>query len=286
MDIETSQTSMSGIMKISDKEFDLLRSLIHSHFGININEQKRTLLVVRLQKLLQAKGFETFREYYNYLIRDSSPNRLHELIDSISTNFSFFFREHNHFDYLSKTVLPLIVERQEKRNSKNIRIWSAGCSTGEEPYTIVMLMLEFLGMEYAIWNVGLLATDISTRALKKAMRGIYSQDKMRHVPTRLKKKFFNKADEGKLVINETIRNNVTFRRLNLMEPTFPFKKKFHIIFCRNVMIYFNKKTRNDLIRKFHQVSEPGSFLFIGHSEALNIRENLYKYVMPSTYVRI
>lgn len=286
MGIKTSKASMSGIMKISDKEFYSLRSLILEHFGINIQEQKRTLLVVRLQKLLQAQGFKTFREYYNYLIRDSSPDRLHELIDSISTNFSFFFREHKHFDYFSKTVLPLLVERQKKRNSKNIRIWSAGCSTGEEPYTIVMLMLEFFGIEYAMWNAGVLATDISTRALKKAMKGIYSQDKIRHVPAGLNKKFFNKADEGKLVINETIRNNVTFRRLNLMKPTFPFKKKFHIIFCRNVMIYFNQQTRNDLIRKFHNVSKPGSFLFIGHSETLDTSRNLYKYVMPATYMRI
>jgi len=282
----TAPPSMSGIMKISDKEFDSLRSLIKRHFGININEQKRTLLAVRLQKLLQAQGFKTFGEYYNYLIRDSSPDKLHELVNRISTNFSIFFRENNHFDYFSETVLPLIVERQEKRNSKNIRIWSAGCSTGEEPYTIVMLMLEFFGMEYAMWNAGVLATDISTRALKKAMRGIYSQDKTRHVPAGLKKKFFNKAGEGKLVINETIRNNVTFRRLNLMEPTFPFKKKFHIIFCRNVMIYFNQQTRNNLARKFHHVSEPGSFLFIGHSETLDTSQTLYKYVMPSTYVRI
>ena len=269
-------------MAISDQEFEALRSLIYQRFGINLTDQKRSLLVGRLQKLLRTNGFSTFEEYYAFLQRDGSGQALSELINLISTNYTYFNREKDHFDFFYQTALPTVVKRLRQQNRKDLRIWCAGCSTGEEPYTLLMLMAEFLGQDYRNWDAGILATDISERVLSVARSGIYPEDRVRQVPEQLRK-YFVKRQDGQSAIRDDLRREATFRRFNLMNNQFPFKKPFQIIFCRNVMIYFDQPTRDALVRRFYQATEPGGYLFIGHSETLGRNHDLYRYLIPAAY---
>ncbi len=273
-------------MQITDEEFNLLRRLVYDNFGINLTDQKRSLVVGRLHQLLRRNGFKTFQEYYNFLVHDRSRANLTELINRISTNYSFFYREKAHFDFFQQTALPGVTARLGSKGSKDIRIWTAGCSTGEEPYMLVMLMHEYFGSQYNSWDAGVLATDISDRALTFAQRGVYPEDRVTQVPTMLRNRYFTQQHNGEVAVKEQIKREVTFRRFNLMNPQFPFKKRFHMIFCRNVMIYFDRETRDNLVRKFHEMTEPGGFLFIGHSETLDRGQGLYHYIMPATYQKI
>ncbi|MEJ2199505.1 MAG: protein-glutamate O-methyltransferase CheR [Desulfuromonadaceae bacterium] len=277
---------MSGyLMEISDQEFKLMRELIYERFGINLTDQKRSLMVGRLQKVIRSSGFNTFQEYYEHLINDSSEKALSDLIDRISTNHTFFNREKDHFRFFVETALPSIARDLETRNRRDLRIWCAGCSTGEEPYMLLMLLQEFFGPNYSKWDAGILATDISQRALGIAREGCYPEERISSLPDNLRNKYFRRQANGNWTVLDRIRNEATFRRFNLMNAQFPFKKPFHIIFCRNVMIYFDQATREALIRKFHQHTEPGGYLFIGHSETIGRDQSLYKYLMPATYQR-
>ena len=273
-------------MRISDQEFQNIRTLVYDRFGINLTEQKRGLVVGRLQRLLQAQGFKTFGDYYNYLTADKTGQALVDLINRISTNYTYFYRENAHFDFFTQNVLPWVVEAQRKRNEKDVRVWSAGCSTGQEPYGLVMMMMEFFGRDYGFWDAGVLATDISANALKQALTGIYPDDQVSMLPKHLASKYFTRAGEGRLSVIPRVKQEVTFRIFNLMNKNFPFKKPFHAIFCRNVMIYFDAPTRADLVKRFYEFTAPGGYLFIGHSESLGRSDALYKYVMPAVYRKI
>ena len=275
----------NSMMSISDTEFSQLRDLIHRRFGINLTEQKRSLLVGRLQKLMRQLNLASFSQYYNYLTEDSSEKGLSELVDLISTNHTYFNREKEHFDYFSQTALPAVIENLKRQNRKDLRIWCAGSSTGEEPYTLQMLMMEYLGNEYSSWDAGLLATDISDRALTIAKRGVYNTDRVEQLPEQLRRKYFNPAGVGEMAVCDKVRKEVTYRRFNLMNTTFPFKKPFQMIFCRNVMIYFDQPTREALVGRYHKHTEPGGYLFIGHSETLGRSQSLYKYIKPALYLK-
>jgi chemotaxis protein methyltransferase CheR len=274
------------LMTITDKEFALLRTLVYDRFGINLTEEKRSLLVGRLQKLLKTTGFASFESYYSYLCTDKTGKALDELINRISTNYSYFYREEAHFNFFKNTALPQLIKEQTARNSKELRIWTAGCSTGEEPYMLVMLMLEHLGLDYNSWNAGVLATDISERVLEIARKGVYPDDRITKVPAALMKKYFNPLPNSEVEISARVKNELTLRRFNLMNKEFPFKKPFHMIFCRNVMIYFDQETREALVKRFHKYLKPGGYFFIGHSETLGREQQLYKYVMPACYQKI
>jgi len=281
------ETAGSGngtvLMPISDQEFNLMRELIYRKFGINLTDQKRSLLVGRLQKLLRQWGFSSFRDYYEHLQNDKSERALGELVDRISTNHTYFNREKDHFDYFLKTALPAVVTRLRKENRQDLRVWCAGCSSGEESYMLVMLMKEYLGKDYPKWNAGVLATDISERVLSIARTGTYPADRVNQLPEHFRTRYFQQLGSGQWTVKEELKKEVTYRRFNLMNKEFPFKKPFQIIFCRNVMIYFDQPTRETLIRKFHQFTEPGGYLFIGHSETIGRSQNLYRYLMPATY---
>ncbi|MBE9486424.1 MAG: protein-glutamate O-methyltransferase CheR [Chloroflexi bacterium] len=271
------------MMSISDKEFGQLRDLIQKRFGINLTDQKRSLLVGRLQKLMRRLNLGTFSQYYQYLTDDKTEAALGELVDLISTNHTYFNREKDHFDYFYETALPAIAAKLQQENRKDLRIWCAGCSTGEEPYTLLMLMMEYFGSEYSSWDAGILATDISDRALTIARRGTYSTDRVMQLPENLRRKYFVPAGDGEMAVNDKIKREVTFRRFNLMNTGFPFKKPFQMIFCRNVMIYFDQPTRDALVGRYHQFTEPGGYLFIGHSETLGRSQTRYKYLKPALY---
>ncbi|MCB2183630.1 MAG: chemotaxis protein CheR [Desulfobulbaceae bacterium] len=274
------------MMAITDDEFARLRGLVYDRFGINLTKEKRSLLVGRLQKLLKATGFTSFKSYYDYLSTDKTGKALDELINRVSTNYSYFYREEAHFDFFKKNALPAIIKKQTRLNSKDIRIWTAGCSTGEEPYMLVMLMMEYLGINYNGWNGGVLATDISNTVLEVAGKGIYPEDRTSKVPAGLKKKYFICRDNSQNEVVDRVKKEVTLRRFNLMNKEFPFKRPFHMIFCRNVMIYFDKPTRDALILRFHRYLEPGGYFFIGHSETIGRDQDLFKYIMPACYQRI
>jgi chemotaxis protein methyltransferase CheR len=276
----------SSMMKMTDREFQQLSELVYERLGINLTKKKRSMLIGRLQKLLRTSGFKNFQEYYDYLVNDSSMTAMTELINRVTTNYSFFFRGKSHFEHLIQVVFPEVVESLKKRNSNDLRIWTAGCSTGEEPYMITMLMHEFFGNGYGLWDGGVLATDISEKALTFALQGIYPEDRTKEIPVQLKNKYFKKLDDGQMAVKENIKREVLFRKFNLKNKHYPFKKPFQIIFCRNVMIYFDKQTRDTLLHRFYANTEPGGYLFIGHSETLGREQNLYKYIMPAVYKRL
>ncbi len=269
--------------RISDREFRSIRKLVYDKFGINLTDQKKTLVVGRLQKVLHERGFASFNDYFQWLINDRSGEGLDELATRISTNHTFFYREKAHFEFFQETVLPEIHDRHKASGNQEIRIWCAGCSSGEEPYTLMMLMMDFLGSRLNQWKPILLATDISAKALKTAMAGVYPADRVSQLPAGLRTKYFEKTDQGLMSVTRSVRERIFFRRHNLMDARFPFKRQFDAIFCRNVMIYFDRPTRNTLVGKYHQHTVPGGYLFIGHSETLGRDETPYRYVMPAVY---
>ena len=276
----------SSMMNMTDREFRQLRELVYERLGINLTGKKRSMLIGRLQKLLRTSGFKNFQDYYEYLVNDSGMKAMTELINRITTNYSFFYRGKSHFEYFVQAVLPEIVRSLKKRNSRDLRIWTAGCSTGEEPYMLTMLMREFFGNEYGLWDGGILATDISEKVLTFARQGIYPEERTKEVPVQLRNKYLKKLNDGQMAVNDTIKNEVIFRKFNLKNKHYPFKKPFQIIFCRNVMIYFDKQTRDTLLHRFYEKTEPGGYLFIGHSETLGREQTLYKYIIPAVYKRL
>ncbi len=274
-----------NFIQISDEEFELFRKFIYRNFGINLTDAKRALLMNRLQKILKKKGFRSFKEYYESIQNDKSLSELSELIDAVSTNHTFFFRESTHFDYLVNTSLPELIPRITAQGQKDLRVWCAAASTGEEPYVIAMLLMEYLGKDYRNWSAGLLATDISHDALNTAMHGIYSEDRMSQVPKKYKHSYFDKIGPDQYQVKEHLKQEVLYRRFNLMNETFPFKKPFHVIFCRNVMIYFDQVTRAGLVQRLYDFTAPGGYLFIGNAETLGRNETKYTYIAPSIYKR-
>ena len=273
----------SSLMTMSDREFQLLRDLVYSRLGINLTEKKRSMLIGRLQKLLYTSGFKSFQDYYDYLVRESNEDAMIELINRVTTNYSFFYRGKSHFEFFSQRAFPELLETLRQRNSRDIRIWTAGCSTGEEPYMLIMMMLERLGLEYRFWDGGILATDISEKALCFAREGIYLDARVKEVPQHLQKRYFKILPDGQLAVKDVVKREVVFRKFNLKNDVFPFEKPFQMIFCRNVMIYFDRQTRDALLQRFYEITEPGGYLFIGHSETLGRHQQKYKYIMPAVY---
>ena len=276
----------SSMMNMTDREFRQLRELVYERLGINLTGKKRSMLIGRLQKLLRTSGFKNFQDYYEYLVNDSGMKAMTELINRVTTNYSFFYRGKSHFEFFVQAILPEIADSLKNRNSRDLRIWTAGCSTGEEPYMLTMLMREFFGNEYGLWDGGILATDISEKVLTFARQGIYPKERTKEVPVQLRNKYFKKLNDGQMAVNDTIKNEVIFRKFNLINKHYPFKKPFQIIFCRNVMIYFDKQTRDTLLHRFYEKTEPGGYLFVGHSETLGREQTLYKYIMPAIYKRL
>lgn len=273
-------------MKITDQEFDRMRQLIYDRFGINLTEQKRTLLVGRLQKHIRSLGFPSFKKYYAYLINEKCEEQLSQLVDRVTTNYTYFNRENDHFKFFYQTVLPDVTSRLQKVKRKDLKVWCAGCSSGEEAYMLLMLMQEFFGRQYGSWDAGILATDISNRALATAKAGIYNTEQADKLPENFKNKYLHRLGNGDWRVNEQLKREAVIRRFNLMNATFPFKKPFQVIFCRNVMIYFDQSTRERLIEKFHRFTEPGGYLFIGHSETLGRNHTYYRYLHPAVYQKV
>jgi chemotaxis protein methyltransferase CheR len=268
------------MIHISRKEYKQLADFIKMNYGINLGTKKQALVVGRLHNVLLQKGCNSFSEYYDYITSDKTGSAITTLLNRITTNHTFFMREPDHFDYFKDNVLPYL-EKAEK--SKDLRIWSAGCSTGEEPYVLAMILDEYFGENKKYWDTRILATDISSQVLKQAMKGEYSNEEISNLPLNWRRRYTVKVDNEKSLLADTICHDVIFRKLNLMEEIFPFKHKFQVIFCRNVMIYFDNDTRNQLVNKFYNLLETGGYLFIGHSESLNREKTPFKYVIPAVF---
>ncbi len=271
------------ITQISPLEFSNISTLVFEKAGINLTAEKKILVISRLQKLLKKYQLSSFTELYESVLNDKTGAILSDLINQITTNHTFFYREKEHFDHFTKVLLPELSKGFAISGSKEIRIWSAGCSSGEEPYMLVMLMLEFFGRQYAQLNAGILATDISENVLVAARKGVYQEDKLKYLPAYFRSKYFTKVDDSFYQIRDEVKQEVTFRRFNLLNDEFPFNKLFHHIFCRNVMIYFDMQTKRDLVAKFYNHLVPGGMLFIGHSESLNSISKEFRYTIPAGY---
>jgi chemotaxis protein methyltransferase CheR len=249
----------------SDADFRGLAQLAYEHAGIALADSKRNLVYSRLSRRLRVLGMSTFQEYRQYLAE--SDREIESFINSISTNHTKFFREAHHFDHFRTHVAVPFVQAGYRSSDRRLRIWSAGCSTGEEPYTIsVVLKREIRDIENQ--DVRLLATDIDTDVLSKAARGEYPVSAVEDVPKTYRDYFEPADDEGTTVVmSEALRSLIVFNRLNLMEQ-WPFHGLFDAIFCRNVMIYFDAATKANLVQRFTQQIKPGGWLYIGHSESL------------------
>lgn len=268
------------MINMSTREFKQLAEYIEAHYGIHLKSEKQTLLMGRLNKVLTDMGFDSFSQYFDYILKDSCGEGIITLVDKITTNHTFFMRENEHFSYLQQNVLPNLVHGIK---DKDLRIWCAACSTGEEAYTLAMILDDYFEKEKNMWDTKVLATDISSQVLGIAKQGIYSNDKINPIPVHWRQNYFEKIDKDNSRVIDRIKAEVVYRKFNLMEPAFPFKKKFHIIFCRNVMIYFNSKTKDALIEKFYEQLEDGGYLFIGHSETVNRNNSRFQYICPAVY---
>jgi chemotaxis protein methyltransferase CheR len=264
---------------LSDEEFYNIINFTKQEFGIDLS-QKRTLVESRLQSYIRKQGYTSFTQFFKSLADDQTGMQLSALANSLSTNYTYFMREVEHFNFFRDTILPQLTETVK---SRDLRIWSAGCSSGEEPYTLAMLLCDHFADANPKWDKKILATDISSKALETALQATYSETQIKGLPGIWKMNYFEALPNGGYRVAKSIRDEVIFRRFNLMENKFPFKKKFHVIFCRNVMIYFDNEVKRQLVNRFYDSTVDGGYLFIGHSESLNRRETNYNYVMPAVY---
>ncbi len=255
---------------MSAREFDRLSEFIQAQYGIKMPASKKSMLEARLQKRLKTLGISCFREYCRYLFNDPDGKaELIHMIDAVTTNKTDFFREPTHFTYLVNTALPQLLRDNE--NSHRCTVWSAGCSSGEEPYTLGMVLSEFASHQPG-FHFSIIATDISSKILEKARLGIYEQDLIADVPSSFKLKYFMRSKDrikGLVRIVPTLRSLIRFERLNLMDECYAFSEPVDIIFCRNVIIYFDRETQYKLLDRFCRCLRTGGYLFLGHSESVH-----------------
>jgi len=274
---------------LSPKDFLRLSGLIYSRCGIKMPEAKKTMLEARLHKRLDYLNLKSFAEYCDFLFSDRGMEQeFVHMIDLVTTNKTDFFREADHFDYLYQTALPELLGCDGVGIRKSLSLWSAACSTGEEPYTLAMVVSEF-GEKYQGYRFSVLATDISTRVLETGRSAVYKEEATLPVPTDLKRKYFlrSKDRSKKLVkIAPSLRPHVEFRRLNLMDNTYDVQGPVHVIFCRNVIIYFDRPTQEQLLRRLCRYLAPHGYLFMGHSENLHGMGLPVTQVAPTVYRRM
>lgn len=257
----------AGRIELTDEEYRLLASFIYDHAGLHFDEGSRFLLESRLQNRLKEHHFDSFLKYYHYLLyHQDRVKELNAMIDIVTTNETYFYREKNQLDAFAEEVLPEMAERNAKK--KRLRIWSAGCSTGEEPYTLAILCRES-GLFNTAWEVDLIGTDISQRVLATARKAVYSQSSFRATEETALNKYFTRTEEGKYVLEDSIRNMVHFGHLNLMdEKMMGLIRECDIIMCRNVIIYFDKNAKARVVNSFFNKLVSGGYLLLGHSESL------------------
>ena len=269
-------SSSFSALTITDNDFNRLVKFVQSNYGIDLS-QKRQLITGRLSTALKQRGYTTFTDFVNHVLQTKDNDLITLLLDKLTTNYTFFMREKEHLDLFCRQIIPDIVRRHQR--DKTLAIWSAGCSSGEEPYNITMFLLDYLGPQASQWDTRLLATDISNRAMTAAKKGVYELPDT--IPPEWKKKYFVPQAGGQYQVAPKVRDNVIFQPFNLMDPI-RFRRKFDVIFCRNVMIYFDQPTKDALVRRFYDATVPGGYLLISKSENLSA-DMPYKRLAPSTF---
>jgi chemotaxis protein methyltransferase CheR len=259
-------------------EFEKISRLAYEHFGVDLRQGKQALVEARIGKKLRELGMTSFQVYYDYVKADSTGQALTSMVDVLTTNHTSFFREPRHFDLLRHTIFPTL------RNRSQIHIWSAACSSGEEPYSIALSLLEE-SREEALAKVKIRATDISTRVLDIGKKGVYAADRLKDVPVPILQRYMLKGQNtaaNSFRFKNEVRAMIAFEHCNLMQPLHE-DYRCSVIFCRNIMIYFDKPTQQDLVHRLSHHLEDGGYLFIGHSESLNAIAHGLEYVSPATY---
>ncbi|MBF0451521.1 MAG: protein-glutamate O-methyltransferase CheR [Candidatus Magnetomorum sp.] len=263
---------------LNQRALQRIRLLIHKRLGIHIKEGKESLLRQRLWKLIQSKEFKDLNEICDHIDNEKDSGLLLRLATLISTNHTYFFREKSHFDYLQKHILPTI-----KLNSNKLRLWSAASSSGEEVYTLCMILAEAMGKKQFFEQVAILGTDISQKVLQKAEYAHYLKENLHQIPPNFRLNYIDPVSNDTFRIKNELKKVCLFRRLNLNMGRYPFKQKFHIIFCRNVFIYFDMATQESICKEFARVSTSDAWLFISQTETLRNLDVPWKYVSPGIY---
>jgi chemotaxis protein methyltransferase CheR len=263
---------------MTDEEFFRIKVFLKSRYGINL-ENKKEIVAGRLSIYLARNGYKSCTEFMNCVENDCTGKLEIDLVNILTTNHTYFMREFEHFDFLKREVLPWLKVKESA--IRDLCVWCGAASSGEEPYMLAML-LKFFCLEPERWDTKVLATDISVEVLAKAVEGIYTAEQVEKLPDSWKRRFFRKTAEDNYVVSNEIKNEVIFRRFNLMDP-FPFKRKMHIIFMRNVMIYFDNQTKKQLIKKIYDVMEPGGYLFVGRTETIDGGDIPFEMIQPSIF---
>lgn len=265
---------------ITEEDFLYISHLMKSKYGIDLS-RKKEIIQGRTENYIRAKGLRNYSEYIRMLDRDESGVLEKELVNMLTTNHTYFMREFEHFDFLKREVLPKL--KQTEDATKDLRIWCGAASTGQEPYMLAMLLKDFLGFEHEKWDTKILATDISSEALSYAAAGIYTVEQVENLPEVWKRRFLQSIDGGqRYMMSDDIKKEVLFRHFNLMD-NFPFRRKMHIVFLRNVMIYFDKETKQKLVQKVYDAMEPGGYLFVGTTETIDRDVTPFELVQPSIF---
>ncbi len=272
--------------RLSDNEFDKLSEFIYTEYGIKMPKVKQTMLQSRLQKRLRALEITSFKDYVEYVFsKEGQDTEVIHMIDMVSTNKTDFFREPIHFEFMQNKVLPDFINENP---GKTMKIWSAGCSSGEEPYTIAITISEFME-KYSAPDYSILGTDISSRILKTAIDAIYKESRVVNIPMSIKRKYFlrSKDRENPTVrIIPDLRKKAMFQRLNFMEKNYSIQDVFDIVFCRNVLIYFDRITQENVINRLCTKLKPGGYFFLGHSESITNINVPLEQIRPTIFRRI
>ncbi|VAX00652.1 Chemotaxis protein methyltransferase CheR [hydrothermal vent metagenome] len=266
-----------------EKDFNFIVKLVGERTGIVLSDSKREMVYSRLTRRIRELGIKDFTTYCN-MLRDGDPNELVNFTNALTTNLTSFFREPHHFEYLANTVLPAI---EANKTNRSLRIWSAGCSSGEEPYTIAMTVREILP-ENSGWDIKIMATDLDSNMVEKAQTGIYVDERVTGIDKKRLKRWFVKGkgqNVGKVRIKPELQKIITFKQLNLLND-WPMREPMDVIFCRNVVIYFNKDTQKILFSRYSELIADHGHLFIGHSESLNKVSDDFKLIGKTIYQKI
>lgn len=277
-----------NLAPLTDSEFNELVRIIYDKTRIQMSEHKRALVTSRISKRIRALNMSSFKEYIDYL-KGAPDEEVTNFINAVTTNKTDFFRENKHFEYMKTTFLPNWEKSYKEGKVNNLRIWSAACSTGEEPYTIAMTLHDYFGERFSHYDIKILASDIDTNVLAHAYAGIYKEETVETIQTNTLKKYFLKGtgnNAGLYKVKNILQKCISFRQLNFKDEDFDIHTKFDLIFCRNVIIYFDKEFQKELFNKFYRYMKDDSYVFIGHSETLFGISDLFKYISSNIYKKI
>lgn len=265
---------------ITDEELSRISFYMKQRYGIDLS-QKKVIVNGRLENYMKQGGWKSLNAMMDDVENDCTGQKEKMLVNLLTTNHTYFMREFEHFEFFRKEVLPRLRKKESRR--KDLRIWCGAASSGEEPYMIAMVLSDFFGLEKGEWDTKVLATDISTNVLQKAMTGIYNEEQLEKMPDQWKRHFFKKLPGGTMYqVTPELKQEIIFRKFNLMDP-FPFKRKMHAIFLRNVMIYFDEKTKREVVQKVYDALEPGGYFFIGTTETIDRSSTPFQIIQPSIF---